>query len=526
MARIVSLEEAAAVIRSGETLIFNAFGSLGFPEPLAFAIGERFRKTGEPRNMRVIHNGGLGVWQEGRMVEHMSQKGMIQGTLGSHITPMLNICRQISDNEIEGYNFPMGVMSHLIRASAGGKPGILSRIGLHTFIDPRHGGGAMNARSKQKLVELMELDGEEYLFYKRIRPSLALLRGTTADPSGNISMEKEPLYGDAYSCALASRLNGGKVVVQVERLSGVPTDAREVKIPGILVDYIVVVPDQWQTMISRYNPAYTGALRVPWEDCDALVDQVKELSVQAGRKRERSALHEIIARRASLELIDGALVNLGIGIPEMIPQAAAEMKVGAKVTLTVEAGVIGGVPSAGLDFGASFNADMLMDMALIFDLYDGGMLDMTFVGAMQVDAVGNVNVSLAGDRVIGVGGFVNITQTARYVTYCFPFSAGGLSVSIHNDGLTVLKEGRYPKFCAQVDQISASARFALEQGQKVLYITERCVFDLTAEGIRVIEIAKGVDLEKDVIEKMPFCPLVSPDLKLMDAALFQEISAK
>jgi propionate CoA-transferase len=341
---------------------------LGFPEALSFAIGERFQKTGEPKDMNIIHNGGQGVWQEGRMIEPMSQKGMIKSTLGSHITPMVNICRQISENEIEGYNFSMGVMSHLIRSSASGKPGVLTKIGLHTFIDPRHGGGAMNSRSTQKLVELMEIDGEEFLFYKRIRPTLAILRGTTADPDGNITMEKEALYGDAYSCALASKINGGKTIVQVERLSGVPARARDVKIPSILLDYIVVSPDQWQTMISMYNPAYTGELRVPDKDCDAMVERVKELNIQAGRKRERSALHEVIARRASLELIDGALVNLGIGIPEMIPKAAMEMNVDARITLTLEAGVIGGVTSAGIDFGTAFNADMLMDMALLFDL--------------------------------------------------------------------------------------------------------------------------------------------------------------
>ena len=520
MVSIISCDEAAALVRSGDTVIFNAFGSMGFPEELAAAIGERFSATGEPRGMHIIHNAGLGVWQEGRMIEPMCQKGMIASAMGSHITPMPSICRQISENEIEGYNFPMGVMSHLVRASASRKPGVFCKAGLHTFIDPRYGGGAMNARSGKKLVELMEIDGEEYLFFKRIKPTMALLRATTADPSGNITFEKEATIGDAYSCALASKANGGKVIVQVERVSGTPANARDVQIPGVLVDHIVVVPEQWQTMISKYNPTYSGEFRIPNEQCSDMVDQVKELNIQAGRKRERNALHEVIARRAAMELVDGSIVNLGIGIPEMIPKAAEEMCIDAKITLSVEAGVIGGTPSTGLDFGAGINADMLTDMSKIFDLYDGGMLDMTFLGAMQVDAAGNVNVGMVGSKVIGVGGFTNLTQAAKKVVYCFPFTAGSLQVDIIKDGLYIVQEGRYAKFQNEVDQISASAVYALEQKQRVLFITERCVFDLVAGGIRLIEIAKGVDLEKDVLANMPFRPLIAPELKQMDAALF------
>ena len=520
MAEVMTREQAALLIKDNDTLAFSAFGSLGFPEEFAAAVGERFTKTGSPRDMTLLHCAGLGVWQEHRMLEPMCQKGMFKCSIGGHITPMLQICQQIVDNEMEGYNLPLGIVSHIMRASASKKPGILSKIGLKTFIDPRLSGGALNERSKQKLVELMEIDGEEYLFYRSFKPDVAILRGTTADPSGNITMEHEAQFGDAYHYALAAKVNGGKVIVQVERLSGLPADPRQVKIPGILVDAIVVEPKQWQTFLSPYNPVYTGEHILPEDACSAEVERLLALNVAAGRKRERGNLHNVIARRAAMQLKPHALVNLGIGIPEMVPEASKQLGREVPITLTVESGLIGGIPAPGIDFGAGINAGMHLDTAQIIDLYDGGILDMAFLGAMQVDAAGNVNVSKSGDRIIGVGGFVNLTQTAKELYYCFPFTAGGLQVEISNQKITIVKEGRHRKFCASIDQLSASAEFSLDIGQKVLYVTERCVFELTREGLCLIEIAPGIDLEKDIIANMDYRPLVANDLKLMDPALF------
>ncbi len=516
MYKLVTVEEAAALIRDGETIAFNGFGSMGFPEQIALAVGERFTKTGSPRGMTFLAHAGQGVWQKGRMVENMCQPGMVDCLIGGHITPMVNLCEQISDNAIEGYNFPMGIMSHLMRATAGRKPGILTKIGLGTFIDPRFGGGALNERSRRKLVELMEIDGEEYLFYKALKPTCTILRGTTADPEGNITLEKEALYSDAYSTALAVKACGGTVIFQVERLSAVPADPRKVKIPGILVDYIAVVPEQWMSVITPYNPAYIGEWHMPEEQVPAMIEDIKEKGTKAGRKRERNQLHELIARRAAMELADGAIINLGIGIPEMIPQAAKDMGLDMKYTLTVEGGVIGGTPAPSFDFGCAVNPEVIQDMALQFDLYDSGCLDATFVGAMQIDCRGNVNVSKTGDKVIGVGGFTNLTQSAKKVVYCFPFTAGGLQVDVSDRGISVVQEGRFRKFCSHIDQISASGDVAMRAGQEVLYITERCVFRLVEGGIMLTEIADGISLEDDILANMDFRPMIAESLKTME----------
>lgn len=521
MPKIMTADEAALLLHSGDTVLFNGFGSLGFPEGLSEAVGRRFAASGQPRDLEMIFSAGQGVWNEERMVEHMCQPGMVRKVVGGHITPNLRICQQLQNNEIEGYNFSMGVISHLIRESAGGHPGLVTKIGLKTFIDPRYGGGALNERSKAEMVKLIELDGEEYLFYPAIRPSVAILRGTTCDPNGNITMEKEAVIGDAYHCALAARRTGGRVIVQVERLTDAPAHPRSVVIPGVFVDAVVVDPGQLQTMIEAYDPAYTGEIRVPQDQVLPLIEHVNDLNVQAGRKRERGPLHQVIARRAAMELTSGALVNLGIGIPELIPQGAKDLGLPGDITLTVESGCIGGVPAPGISFGAAVNPHMVQDMASQFDLYDGGLLDMTFVGAMQVGQDGSVNVSKAGSRIIGVGGFTDLTQSARKLTYCFPFSSGGLEVEIRDGAVKILKEGKWPKFCRTLDQISASGPYSLEIGQQVLYITERCVFDLTSQGLRLIEIAPGVDLERDILSRMPYRPVLAEELKPMDPRLFQ-----
>lgn len=520
MAKVISKSEAAKMINNGDEVVFNGFGSMGFPEELCEAVGKRFLETGEPRDLNFFFGTGQGVWDESRMIEHMSHEGMIKKVISSHFTPMIKINRQAVENKIEAYNMPLGIISHLFRAAAGRKPGIITKIGLKTCIDPRNGGGALNESSKEKLVELMEINGEEYLFYKTPKPTVAMLRGTTADINGNITMEKEAIYVDPYATAMSVKANGGKVIVQVERLSSEKADPRNVKIPGLIVDAIVVESEQHQSMIEKYNPAYTGEIRLPDQEAHNLLEKVKELNILAGRKRERNILHTIIARRASMELNDGAVVNLGIGIPELVPEAGKEIGAPDNIKLTVESGVIGGYPSNGLSFGAAVNSEMVHDEAYQFDFYDGGGLDITFVGAMQVDKVGNVNVSRAGKKIIGVGGFINLTQSSKKVVFCFPFSGGGLKGQCVNNKLEILQEGKYQKFCEHVEEISASGEFSTEIGQEVLYVTERCVFKLTTEGIMIIEIAPGISLDRDILDKMSFKPLVSDDLKIMDSKCF------
>ena len=520
MVNVITAGEAAKLIKNGDMIVFNGFGSLCFPEELAVAIGQRFLETGEPKGLHYFFGAGQGVWDESRMIEHMSHEGMIASAVASHFTPMIKMCRQIQDNKIKAYNMPLGIISHVIRASAGRKPGILTKIGLKTFVDPRNGGGAQNAVSTDKLVSVVNIEGEEYLFYKSIKPTVALLRGTTADIKGNITMEREAIFGDPFSYAMAVKANGGKVIVQVEALSQENAVARDVKIPGIMVDAIVVEPNQCQTMIEKCNLSYIGDCRVPECDVADILDRVHKLNEQLGRKRERSIVHTIVAKRAALELTNKAVVNLGIGIPEMIPRVAREIGAPEDIVLTVESGAIGGSPSSGISFGAAVNPDMIQDMAYQFDFYDGGGLDITFVGAMQVDRHGNVNVSRAGDKIIGVGGFINLTQTARKVVYCLPFMGGGLSVGFQDGLLKILQEGKQQKFCNDVEEISASGEFSSNIGQKVLYITERCVFELTQDGIQIIEVAPGISLEDDILSKLPFRPLIAANLKIMDARVF------
>lgn len=520
MNKVISLEKAAEMINNGDKIVWNSFGSICFPEELAAHIGNRFKKTGEPNNLEYFF-ATAGVWDDERMIELMSHEGMVKKVISSHFTPILKIQDMVKNNKIEGYNLPLGIISHLLRAAAGKKPGIITKVGLNCFIDPRNGGAALNEKSKDKLVDLMEIDGEEYLFYKTPKPNVAILRGTTADINGNITMEKEAVYLDPFSAAMAAKSNGGKVIVQVERLSGEKAVARKVKIPGTIIDAIVVAPEQKQIMIEDYNPTYTGEIRIPESEVSEELNKIKKYNIEkSGRKRERTIVHDIIAKRSSIELFDNAVVNLGVGIPEMIPEAAEKINFKKDITLTVESGVIGGYPASGLSFGAAVNVDVVQDQSYQFDYYDGGGLDITFVGALEVDKKGNVNVSRVKDTIIGVGGFINITQFSKKIVYCFPFSVGGLKAEYNKGKLNILKEGKYNKFSNKVDQISSSGDYAIKNNQEVYYITERCVFTLTDEGLKIIEVAPGISINDDIINKMPFQPLVDDNVKVMDKKYF------
>ena len=523
MNKIVSMDEAINLIKDGDEIVLNGFGSMGFPEAVADAIGKKFDETGHPRNMKIICGAGQGVWNETDLVEKMSKDGMLTRVIAAHFVPMRNIVRQVLENKIEGYNLPLGVVSHVLRASAGRKPGILTKVGLNTFIDPRQSGGAMNSVSTAKLSEIINIDGEEYMFYKAFKPNIALLKGTTVDINGNVTMEKEAVYVDPYSSAMCVKANGGKVIVQVERVSGRPADRTKVKIPDCLIDAIVVVPDQVQSFVEPYSPALSNEWIVPEDQVDAELERMNEINrrIAPSRGKTRGIEHQIIARRACMEIEDNYTINLGIGIPEMVPPALKDMGRDKKIRLTVEAGVIGGRPVGGLCFGAGINSEVLQDEAYQFDFYDGGGLDATFVGAMQVDPKGNVNVSKSGNSVIGVGGFIDLVVSAKKVVYCFPFTGGGLKVAVENGKLAIQQEGKYRKFCKEVDQISASGELASKSDQKVLFVTERCVFRQTRDGIELCEIAPGIDLEKDILSLIDFDVKVASDLKEMDHQIFE-----
>ncbi len=507
MARVISAEQAAALLQSGDTLLIGGSGGgHAVPDRLMQAVGDRYRETGLPAGLSALHPVGLGDGIS-KGAGYLAQEGLLARVISGTYVNSPAISDLVQAGAIEGWTLPQGALSQLMREMAAGRPGLITKTGLHTFVDPRLGAGRQSEPRTAEVVERVEFQGEDYLFYKSFHVDVCFLRGTTADEDGNVTMEQEAIFGEMLSEAQATRRCGGIVVVQVRRMAQRGTlPAKQVKIPGILVDYIVVEPDQLQTYLTPYSPAYAGELRIPASDMPRLPLDARK----------------VIARRAAQELVTGAVCNLGSGISTGIASIAAEEGVLDAVCLTNEQGLIGGAPAAGGDAGAATNYAALIDQPYQFDFYDGGGLDLAFLSFAEIDARGNVNVSRFGKRIIGPGGFINISQNARTVVYSGTFTAGASRLVCAGGRLRIERDGPHRKFVREVRQITYSGPYGVQCGQRVVYVTERAVFELSAEGLVLIEIAPGVDLERDVLAHMDFKPIVSGSLRTMDAALFDE----
>ncbi|MGO3801266.1 MAG: acyl CoA:acetate/3-ketoacid CoA transferase [Fusobacterium sp.] len=505
---IITAEEAANLIKNEETLFIGGFVGVNAPEALNKAAEKRFLETGTPKNLFIYFAAGQGN-RDGSQTDHYAHEGMVRRVVGGHWNMIPKMGKLALENKIEAYNFPQGTLCQLLRDTAAKKPGILTHVGLNTYVDPRISGGKLNDVTKEDLVELMEIHGEEKLFYNTIPIDVCFIRGSYSDEAGNISLEREVATLEATSAAQATKNNGGIVIVQVEKIVKNGTlDPRLIKIPRIYVDAVVIAEpeDHEQCFGCSFDPSMTGEVVIPLNSIES----------------PKMSTKKIIGRRAAMELTENTVVNLGIGVPEYISSVANEEGIGEYFTLTVEAGAIGGIPQGGSRFGGAVNPECILDQPYQFDFYDGGGIDLAFLGLAEADKNGNINVSKFGPRIAGCGGFINITQNAKKTYFCGTFTAGGLKTKVEDGKLIILEEGRKVKFVEEVEHITFSGEYANKIKQPVKYITERAVFELREDGVYLIEVAPGIDIQSQIIDLMGFVPKVDGTVKTMDERIFRD----
>ncbi len=506
--KVISADAAIALISDGDVVTTTGFVQSCIPEALHAALEKRFVTSGAPNGLTLIMCAGAGD-SKGLGTGRFYHQGLLKRVIAANFGRMPKVAAAAQENQIQGYNLPQGIIAKLYRSCAAGSPGLFSKVGLHTYVDPRLGGAKVNKATTEDIVKLVEVDGAEWLFYKATPIDVALIRATSADPSGNLSMEKEPLTLDVQAQAMAAHNNGGIVIAQVERIVEQGSiRPKDVKVPGILVDCVVVAPDPEMHRMNygvMYNPALSGEIRVPVE----------------GMAKMPLDERKIIARRAAFELPVNGVINLGVGAPDGVAAVANEEKATPFITMTTEAGAVGGILASGSSFGSSANAHSIIDQNMMFDFYHGGGLDLTCLGVAEVDEAGNVNTSKFGGRLNGCGGFIDISQNARAVVFAGTFTAGGLVVAIEDGKLRIVKEGKARKFVKAVEQITFSGTFAASKSQPVIYVTERCVFQLTTRGLELIEVAPGIDIDRDILAHMDFKPIVGRTTP-MDARIFRD----
>ncbi|MBB5321746.1 acyl CoA:acetate/3-ketoacid CoA transferase [Marinobacter oulmenensis] len=507
MSKIITADQAAALIKDEDTVAWTTIGMSYFAEQIAQALEKRFLETGSPKNITPVHDCGCGDGKDAGMA-HLAHDGLVKRLVSGHTGQAPKMAQMVADDRIEAYLLPQGVLATLWRQIAGHKPGVITKVGMGTYVDPRIAGGRVTSRGADELVKLIEIEDEEWLLYKSFPVDVAVIRGTTADENGNLTVEEEAQISEGLPMAQAAKNTGGIVIAQVKYLAEAHSlHPKDVRVPGSLVDYVVVAEPEnhKQTIATVYNPGLAGNTRVPLGAIPPMAFSERKL----------------IARRAAMELRPDTLVNLGIGVPDGVASVAAEEGVVKQFTLTTELGTYGGIPASGGDFGAAWNAEAIIEHHAQFDFYDGGGLDIAFLGLAQADARGNLNVSKFGPKVVGPGGFINITQSAKKVVFCGTLTAGA-KFAFDQGKLKVVEEGRARKFVSEVDHITFSGDIARQNGQPVLYITERAVFELRESGMTLVEIAPGLDLEKDVLAAMDFRPHIADDLREMPVELFEE----